>query len=173
MERSLEDQIYSLFRKSRIITNNTANALIALPANQSFVHVFPPIEEPRDFIQDLLNGFRSATGGTKEQGERWGSLEGQRGSQWSTVLGDASDKSVDDEAHPGGGFKEFLMEHIDLAHSEGFNDNLGKTGQAFFEVRGWSWFSDRKKSLSLSDAKVEDVCARNGGAVRLFRSEIQ
>jgi len=35
----LEDVIYRVLRKTRIITNNPKSALFALPANQQFVHI--------------------------------------------------------------------------------------------------------------------------------------
>ncbi|XP_037082118.1 protein smg8-like [Pollicipes pollicipes] len=39
LQHSLEDQIYRLLRKVRVITNASAQSLFALPGNQPFVHV--------------------------------------------------------------------------------------------------------------------------------------
>ena len=39
LEYSLEDQIYRILRKARIITNVASNSLFAVPANQEFVYV--------------------------------------------------------------------------------------------------------------------------------------
>ena len=39
MTIALEDQIYKIFRKTRIITNNPNSALFAIPTNQPFVHI--------------------------------------------------------------------------------------------------------------------------------------
>ena len=39
LEYSLEDQIYRILRKARIVTNVAANSLFAVPANQEFVFV--------------------------------------------------------------------------------------------------------------------------------------
>ncbi|XP_066949064.1 nonsense-mediated mRNA decay factor SMG8-like isoform X2 [Macrobrachium rosenbergii] len=46
LELALEDQIYHLLRKSRVITNISANSLFALPNNQAYVYIMEePLEE--------------------------------------------------------------------------------------------------------------------------------
>lgn len=39
LEYSLEDQIYRILRKARIITNVASNSLFAVPANQVWISV--------------------------------------------------------------------------------------------------------------------------------------
>ncbi|XP_069946047.1 nonsense-mediated mRNA decay factor SMG8 isoform X3 [Cherax quadricarinatus] len=45
LELALEDQIYRLLRKSRVITNISANSLFALPNNQAYVYIMEENQE--------------------------------------------------------------------------------------------------------------------------------
>ncbi|KAK8373995.1 hypothetical protein O3P69_016216 [Scylla paramamosain] len=45
LELALEDQIYRLLRKSRVITNISANSLFALPNNQAYVYIMEDRQE--------------------------------------------------------------------------------------------------------------------------------
>ncbi|XP_045596633.2 nonsense-mediated mRNA decay factor SMG8 [Procambarus clarkii] len=45
LELALEDQIYRLLRKSRVITNISANSLFALPNNQAYVYIMEESQE--------------------------------------------------------------------------------------------------------------------------------
>lgn len=106
LERCLEDQIYRILRKSRIVTNSVVNSLFAIPANQEFVYIFTGSEEPMDmgaFLLDQLNDF------CKESG----------------YVSDAGSYQSDDNSQERS-FYDFLMTHIDLAHEKGFDDSVGR-----------------------------------------------
>ncbi|KAK2727506.1 hypothetical protein QYM36_008108, partial [Artemia franciscana] len=58
LETSLADKIYRLFRKSRVITNVSANSLLALPSSKPFVHVYRGtlnLKNRTEFMLDLLS----------------------------------------------------------------------------------------------------------------------
>ncbi|KAJ0062180.1 hypothetical protein NL108_017418 [Boleophthalmus pectinirostris] len=57
LQHALEDQIYRIFRKSRVLTNQSSNCLFTVPANQAFVYVAPAAEE--DAVGALLGQLRS------------------------------------------------------------------------------------------------------------------
>ncbi|XP_012503885.1 PREDICTED: protein SMG8 isoform X2 [Propithecus coquereli] len=45
LQHALEDQIYRIFRKSRVLTNQSINCLFTVPANQAFVYIVPGSQE--------------------------------------------------------------------------------------------------------------------------------
>nr|CAG4637663.1 EOG090X02WG [Chydorus sphaericus] len=106
IQHQMEDQIYRLLRKCRVITNISTNSLFAIPSNQEFVF-FPSVKERDrfDFLLDLLNE-------TFELG---------------TQPPD---------------FREFLDQHIHLAQTKGFADNVGRhAGPSLFVLPPASvWF---------------------------------
>lgn len=57
MTIALEDQIYKIFRKTRIITNNPNSALFAVPSNHPFVHIMSSNENPssKDNLMKLFD----------------------------------------------------------------------------------------------------------------------
>nr|SVE85386.1 EOG090X02WG [Daphnia pulicaria] len=91
LQHLMEDQIYRLLRKCRVITNVCTNSLFAIPSNQEFVFFKPKQQDRFTFLLDLLND-------TFEIGN--------------------SENSND--------FREFLNQHIVLAQTEGFADNVGR-----------------------------------------------
>ncbi|WAR14293.1 SMG8-like protein [Mya arenaria] len=96
LQHCMEDQIYKILRKSRVITNISNNSLFAVPANQEFV-----------FIHVAQNHISDPVSGTSLPGER------SRSSPLSRGGGEFS-------------FKEFLWQHIDMALTKGFDDNVGR-----------------------------------------------
>ncbi|EFX84763.1 hypothetical protein DAPPUDRAFT_222870 [Daphnia pulex] len=91
LQHLMEDQIYRLLRKCRVITNVCTNSLFAIPSNQEFVFFKPKQQDRFTFLLDLLND--------------------------TFEIGD-SENSND--------FREFLNQHIVLAQTEGFSDNVGR-----------------------------------------------
>lgn len=57
LQHALEDQIYHVFRKSRLLTNQSVNCLFTVPANQAFVYVMA--EPPDDPVGSLIRCLRS------------------------------------------------------------------------------------------------------------------
>nr|CAG4646892.1 EOG090X02WG [Megafenestra aurita]SVE92282.1 EOG090X02WG [Megafenestra aurita] len=90
LQHLMEDQIYRLLRKCRVITNVCTNSLFAIPGNQEFVFFKPKQQDRFSFLLELLND-------TFEIG---------------------TENSSD--------FREFLNQHIILAQTEGFADNVGR-----------------------------------------------
>ncbi|XP_057374680.1 nonsense-mediated mRNA decay factor SMG8-like [Daphnia carinata] len=90
LQHLMEDQIYRLLRKCRVITNVCTNSLFAIPSNQEFVFFKPRQQDRFTFLLELLND-------TFEIGN----------------------ESPND-------FREFLSQHITLAQTEGFSDNVGR-----------------------------------------------
>ncbi|KAA0202376.1 hypothetical protein HAZT_HAZT010898 [Hyalella azteca] len=63
VERSLEDQIYRLMRRTWIITNNTANALVSLPPRKQYVYLvsrqqqsIPTQDQALSALEQLCSG---------------------------------------------------------------------------------------------------------------------
>ncbi|XP_050349078.1 nonsense-mediated mRNA decay factor SMG8 [Nymphalis io] len=108
LEHAVEDQIYFILRKARIITNVCAKSLFAIPKNEEFVHI--SADSDRDSARDvssLIRGLVQLCAGTESEGPP------QRSS-----------------------FRQFLQSHLDLAFGEGFDDNVGKYAMStsFFEL---------------------------------------
>ena len=56
LQHSMEDQIYRILRKARIITNISNNSLFAVPANDEFVYVMRHHENDGEAFDQLLTG---------------------------------------------------------------------------------------------------------------------
>lgn len=112
-ERQLEDQIYRILRKSRVITNISANSLFAVSAHNDYVYVStkdPTIREPTRYLMDRLIKYCNSDDKTSSESE-----------------GDS-----DDDSHS---FYNFLWTHIGIAQSKGFDDNIGRhAGASTFEL---------------------------------------
>uniref|UniRef100_A0A915K0L2 Nonsense-mediated mRNA decay factor SMG8 n=1 Tax=Romanomermis culicivorax TaxID=13658 RepID=A0A915K0L2_ROMCU len=67
----LEDQIFRLFRKSRIVTNNSSISICSLPSKQSFCYIFGPNEEPKEFGREILSNL-SCSDDKKNEYEDYG-----------------------------------------------------------------------------------------------------
>nr|CAG4642374.1 EOG090X02WG [Evadne anonyx] len=105
LQHLMEDQIYRLLRKCRIITNVSTNSLFAVPANQEFVYFQTEQKDMLTFLLDLLN--------------------------------ESFDVGVDNSD-----FREFLHQHVNLALTKGFSDNVGRhVGPSMFVLPPASvWF---------------------------------
>lgn len=123
IEHSLEDQIYSILRKNRIVTNISSNSLFAIPANQEFVFIHTGPTESRDILgymaKKLIQSCQVSSGGTTSRS--LASLD-------SNLINTESDS----ESHT---FSQFLKQHISLAFAKGFDDNVGRhSAPAHFEI---------------------------------------
>ncbi|XP_011306755.1 protein SMG8 [Fopius arisanus] len=132
LEHSLEDQIYHVLRKHRIVTNISANSLFAIPANQEFVYVNKGRSESSDMIgymiTKLMESCKVGPGNTNK------SLLNNNNLECMTLDSSSS------ETRPRS-FSFFLQQHIKLAFSKGFDDNVGRhSTPAHFEIPSVSGF---------------------------------
>ncbi|CAG2174798.1 unnamed protein product, partial [Oppiella nova] len=103
-ERQLEDQIYRILRKTRLITNISANSLFAVSSHHDYVFISttdPTIRHSSDYLMSRLI--------------KYCNTEDKNSS--------SSDEENDCEANS---FHSFLWTHIGIAHSKGFDDNIGR-----------------------------------------------
>ncbi|KAH3818615.1 nonsense-mediated mRNA decay factor SMG8-like isoform X1 [Dreissena polymorpha] len=117
LQHCMEDQIYKILRKSRVITNISNNSLFAVPANQEFVFLHVCENEAADPVKFFLSQLRENI--THTVGPKKGPSEGQVS------------------------FKEFLWQHIEMALTKGFDDNVGRHQvAAHFELaKSETWFN--------------------------------
>lgn len=107
LEHAVEDQLYFILRKARIITNVCAKSLFAIPKNEEFVYISGDEESTsaRE-VSALVRGLVARC------------------------------NSIPDTPPPRPTFRQFLQTHIDMAFGEGFDDNVGKYAMStsFFEL---------------------------------------
>ncbi|KAK3104605.1 hypothetical protein FSP39_006005, partial [Pinctada imbricata] len=122
LQHSIEDQIYRILRKSRIITNISNNSLFAVPANQEFVYIHtsvPMATDPVSFYLKLMresSPFITDKDSTRSREFQADSLAGRERSRSSELI----------SRPPISSFKDFLWQHIELALGRGFDDNVGR-----------------------------------------------
>ncbi|VVC94303.1 unnamed protein product [Leptidea sinapis] len=106
LEHAVEDQIYFILRKARIITNVCAKSLFAIPKNEEFVYI--SAEENYGNARDMSSLVRGLV-------QLCSGIEPETTARQS--------------------FRQFLQTHLDLAFGEGFDDNVGKYAMStsFFE----------------------------------------
>ncbi|XP_011865598.1 PREDICTED: protein SMG8 isoform X1 [Vollenhovia emeryi] len=124
LEHSLEDQIYHVLRKNRIVTNISSNSLFAIPANQEFVYVHTGSTESRDMLgymaRKLIQSCKISSGGTTSR---------------SIISLDSNNIIADDTETETRSFRSFLQQHINLAFARGFDDNVSRHSvPAHFEI---------------------------------------
>ncbi|XP_012270941.1 protein SMG8 [Orussus abietinus] len=135
LEHSLEDQIYNVLRKNRIVTNISSNSLFAIPANQEFVYVHT----------DSL-GSRDTLGRTTKQLIQ--SCKIGSGSTASRSLASLDSNLVHDSDTEGRSFGNFLRQHVNLAFARGFDDNVGRHSlPAHFEIPTLSLFFEAANKI--------------------------
>ncbi|KAK7791770.1 hypothetical protein R5R35_012316 [Gryllus longicercus] len=122
LEHALEDQIYHILRKSRVITNNSSNSLFAIPANLEFVFVQtkqnPSVDRLTQMANSLIEFCKSPSSDSTNLSNAMNSL--------------ALDPAAESNEHS---FKDFLQKHIDQAFAKGFDDNVGRhTTPGHFEA---------------------------------------
>ncbi|XP_013192858.1 nonsense-mediated mRNA decay factor SMG8 [Amyelois transitella] len=140
LEHSVEDQLYFILRKARIITNVCAKSLFAIPKNEEFVYMT---------ADDSASAARDVS---------------------SLVRGLVERCSGDVTSQPGvrPTFKEFLQAHIDLAFRDGFDDNVGKYAMStsFFELPSATTWRQAAQALAPVYLSVEtEDQSESGGAL--------
>ncbi|OXU28536.1 hypothetical protein TSAR_008981 [Trichomalopsis sarcophagae] len=129
LEHSLEDRIYQVLRKNRIVTNISSNSLFAIPANQEFVFVHTGDTETRDILaymtRQLVKSCTVTSGGINVK-------------PYLNIDPVVNNDDTEEEPHT---FKRFLQQHINLAFSKGFDDNVGRhPAPSHFEIPTLSLF---------------------------------
>nr|XP_022343746.1 protein smg8-like isoform X2 [Crassostrea virginica] len=143
LQHAIEDQIYRILRKSRVITNISNNSLFAVPANQEFVFIHTERSEVIDPVAYYLEQLRQNSTIVKDSDSpRSRSYQSNR--KVSQVSGISESRSSSSTAHSKGGnsFKEFLWQHIEMALGRGFDDNVGRNPvtSLFENVTASNWF---------------------------------
>uniref|UniRef100_A0A224YEU9 Nonsense-mediated mRNA decay factor SMG8 n=1 Tax=Rhipicephalus zambeziensis TaxID=60191 RepID=A0A224YEU9_9ACAR len=113
LEHSLEDQVYRILRKSRVITNISGNSLFAVPANQEFVYVRTTSSVREDMVDFFLQKLKDFCSPDYDDALSEDFL--------SLSLGGADEASSQEHSFPA-----FLWQHIEMALSKGFDDNVGR-----------------------------------------------
>lgn len=135
-ELKLEDQIYRFMRRCRIITNICSNSLFAICNQMDFVFLSTnsnSIKDPQSYLNHVLLNFCSKETDRRRFGDavggdglrtssNRGSIDSDRGGYGG---GEPSGRNqpINEEEHT---FYNFLFNHINTAHSKGFDDNVGR-----------------------------------------------
>ncbi|XP_060942571.1 nonsense-mediated mRNA decay factor SMG8 [Limanda limanda] len=143
LQHALEDQIYRIFRKSRVLTNQSSNCLFTVPANQAFVYVIPATDE--DPVGTLLAQLRSNCILCEPETPPV-VVRGPRRYQQMRRSARQASFSTDSVIAPLGGqlvdcsLKEFLWQHVELVLTKkGFDDSVGRNPQpSHFELPTYS-----------------------------------
>lgn len=126
LEHALEDQIYHILRKHRVVTNISSNSLFAIPANQEFVYINTNLSESNDIFGYMMNELISSCK-IKSSLRNAASIEPNL-----EFMNEDLDKRS---------FRSFLQQHINLAYSKGFDDNVGRhTTPSHFKIPTISQF---------------------------------
>ena len=153
LEYSLEDQIYRILRKARIITNVAANSLFAVPGNQEFVFVETGRQGGTQMDQqaNLINSCLALLGAADYREEKMV----ERGPFYSQFL---TEEHKDKRC-----FSNFLRDHINVGFERGFVDNISKHGtntrDVHFELAGlgqWLEVADKLFKLFTQELTSEE-----------------
>ncbi|XP_064642230.1 nonsense-mediated mRNA decay factor SMG8-like isoform X2 [Lineus longissimus] len=158
LQHAVEDQIYRILRKSRVITNISNNSLFAVPANEEFVYIHSSKPEIDDHVNFYLNHLRNMCQSSKEtEGPRIHSYQTTRRSLQGSLSIDSNRSTSSMKPSAEHGLKDFLWHHIDLAMTKGFDDNVGRNPvSALFELptaETWFLISNKLHQFFLSDLK--------------------
>ncbi|KAB1266579.1 Protein SMG8 [Camelus dromedarius] len=184
LQHALEDQIYRIFRKSRVLTNQSINCLFTVPANQAFVYIVPGSQE-EDPVGMLLDQLRShctvkdpesllvpapLSGSRRYQVMRQHSRQ-QLSFHIDTSSSSSSGQLVDFT------LREFLWQHVELVLSKkGFDDSVGRNPQpSHFELPTYQkWISAASKLYEVAiDGKEEDAGSPTGELTSKILSSIK
>ncbi|KAM4546767.1 nonsense-mediated mRNA decay factor SMG8 [Fundulus diaphanus] len=164
LQHALEDQIYRIFRKSRVLTNQSSNCLFTVPANQAFVYVIPAAD--KDPVSTLLAQLRSncvlseqdpapvLTGPRRYQQMRRSARQPGSGGELSGLAmgGQLVDCSL----------KEFLWQHVELVLTKkGFDDSVGRNPQpSHFELPTYTkWVQVASRLYQILIANTDEELA--------------
>ncbi|XP_071770127.1 nonsense-mediated mRNA decay factor SMG8 [Centroberyx gerrardi] len=162
LQHALEDQIYRIFRKSRVLTNQSSNCLFTVPANQAFVYVIPgPDEDPVGALLGHLRSnctLRDQDANTLISGPRR-YQQMRRSARQSYLSGDFSGVSMGGQLVDCS-LKEFLWQHVELVLTKkGFDDSVGRNPQpSHFELptySKWVQVASRLHQVIISNTEEE------------------
>uniref|UniRef100_A0A6M2DWN0 Nonsense-mediated mRNA decay factor SMG8 n=1 Tax=Xenopsylla cheopis TaxID=163159 RepID=A0A6M2DWN0_XENCH len=127
MEHALEDQIYRVLRKARIVTNRSADSLFSVPKNDEFVYIQTGEDGHGEdklakSIRALITSCQQYNGTAKEENPfgNFGKNPYIKDDEVClSVKPDRDDFNIRS-------FANFLQKHIDTALGPGFEDNVGK-----------------------------------------------
>lgn len=162
LQHALEDQIYRIFRKSRVLTNQSSNCLFTVPANQAFVYVIPAADE--DPVGTLLCQLRSKC--ILSDQESAPVVSGPRRYQQMRRSARQPSCGGDSGGVPMSGqlvdcsLKEFLWQHVELVLTKkGFDDSVGRNPQpSHFELPAfskWVQVASRLHQVLISNTEEE------------------
>ncbi|KAH0550329.1 protein SMG8 [Cotesia glomerata] len=125
LEHSLEDQIYHILKENHVVYNISSYCLFAIPANQEFVYIHIGSTESRDMygymMRKLIESCKVSSNGSKNNNNN-NKNEPNFSLEKNNELRS---------------FKSFLLQHVHLAFSKGFDDN-SKVGRhpvpSYFEI---------------------------------------
>ncbi|KAM9333845.1 nonsense-mediated mRNA decay factor SMG8 [Pholidichthys leucotaenia] len=179
LQHALEDQIYRIFRKSRVLTNQSSNCLFTVPANQAFVYVIPAADE--DPIGTLLSQLRSNCMLSDQDSSM--SVSGPRRYQQMRHSSRQFSSSSDLSSMSMGGqlvdctLKEFLWQHVELVLTKkGFDDSVGRNPQpSHFELptyTKWVQVASRLHQVLISntDEEIAELSVKVQGQVKVLES---
>ena len=116
-KQQLEEQIYRILRKSRVITNISGNSLFALPLHSEFVFISTKdsaIRNPNEYLLSKLIKFCNPENNADKYLKK------------------------NDQANS---FGSFLQNHVQLALTKGFDDNIGRhAAPPIFELPSYKDF---------------------------------
>ncbi|XP_415875.7 protein SMG8 isoform X1 [Gallus gallus] len=175
LQHALEDQIYRIFRKSRVLTNQSINCLFTVPANQAFVYIVAGgAQDGEDPVAMLLDQLRSnctmretdsllaptLSGPRRYQMMRHGRQQLSFHAESSSSSSSSSGQLVDCT------LKEFLWQHVELVLSKkGFDDSVGRNPQpSHFELPTYQkWVAAALKLYEVTiEGKDDDPTSLTG-----------
>ncbi|XP_006265708.3 nonsense-mediated mRNA decay factor SMG8 [Alligator mississippiensis] len=175
LQHALEDQIYRIFRKSRVLTNQSINCLFTVPANQAFVYIVAGgPQDGEDPVAVLLEQLRSncttreaenllaptLSGPRRYQMMRHGRQQLSFHAESSSSSSSSSGQLVDCT------LKEFLWQHVELVLSKkGFDDSVGRNPQpSHFELPTYQkWVATAQKLYEVTiEGKDDDPASLTG-----------
>ena len=166
LEYSLEDQIYRILRKARIVTNVAANSLFAVPANQEFVFVDTGAKgNAMDTQASLMNNCLSFMRNLDRDGSN------DRGPFYSYFLTEENKEARC--------FSNFLQDHINVGFERGFVDNISKHSPSMrdihFELAGLGdWVEAADKVFNLfTEELTSDEGHKHSEAMITLRDDME
>ncbi|KAM6242594.1 nonsense-mediated mRNA decay factor SMG8 isoform 2-T2 [Porphyrio hochstetteri] len=186
LQHALEDQIYRIFRKSRVLTNQSINCLFTVPANQAFVYIVAGgAQDGNDPVAMLLDQLRSnctmretdsllaptLSGSRRYQMMRHGRQQLSFHAESSSSSSSSSGQLVDCT------LKEFLWQHVELVLSKkGFDDSVGRNPQpSHFELPTYQkWVAAALKLYEVTiEGKDDDPTSLTGELSSKIMSSIK
>ncbi|XP_061461023.1 nonsense-mediated mRNA decay factor SMG8 [Rhineura floridana] len=179
LQHALEDQIYRIFRKSRVLTNQSINCLFTVPANQAFVYIVAGgAQEGDDPIAVLLDQLRSNCTTRETEASLMPTLAGPRRYQSMRHGRQQLSFHVESSSSSSSGqlvdctLKEFLFQHVELVlGKKGFDDSVGRNPQpSHFELPTYQkWVAT---ALKLYEVAIEGKDSDPSSAIGELTSKI-